>query len=322
MDGPADRPRPRRHPRRRHGSGQDRHAHRAAPEPHELHRKRTAKRPRRPWSCARRRCWATGSARSSASRPACRCSAITARARGSRTPPRASSSRPTPRCAPIRTCWPSTHPGWGLVVADEAQNVKNPRSRGAQALRDIPSDARIAMTGTPVENNLSELWAILDWTTPGLLGTHDQFRTQWSRRIESRPRRRGGQRLVHADPPVPAASPQERSRHRPGAAAQDRDRPHHAPDPRAGRAVRGGRAPDDGPDRAGRGHPAARPGGQAADPAQADLQPPGALPARDRGSLWAAARASSASSTSWSRRSWPRTAGCWCSRSTPRWAAC
>ncbi len=76
-------------------------------------------------------------------------------------------------------------PGWGLVVADEAQNVKNPRSRGAQALRDIPADARIAMTGTPVENNLSELWAILDWTTPGLLGTHDQFRTQWSRRIES-----------------------------------------------------------------------------------------------------------------------------------------
>ena len=76
-------------------------------------------------------------------------------------------------------------PGWGLVVADEAQNVKNPRSRSAQALRDIPSDARIAMTGTPVENNLSELWAILDWTTPGLLGTHDQFRSQWSRRIES-----------------------------------------------------------------------------------------------------------------------------------------
>jgi superfamily II DNA or RNA helicase len=76
-------------------------------------------------------------------------------------------------------------PGWGLVVADEAQNVKNPRSRAAQALRDIPSDARVAMTGTPVENNLSELWAILDWTTPGLLGTHDQFRSEWSRRIES-----------------------------------------------------------------------------------------------------------------------------------------
>ncbi|MCW2799938.1 MAG: helicase, partial [Aeromicrobium sp.] len=77
-------------------------------------------------------------------------------------------------------------PGWGLVVADEAQNVKNPRARTAQALRTIPAVARLALTGTPVENNLSELWAILDWTTPGLLGTYEQFRVQWSRPIEAR----------------------------------------------------------------------------------------------------------------------------------------
>ncbi|MBC7630613.1 DEAD/DEAH box helicase [Aeromicrobium sp.] len=77
-------------------------------------------------------------------------------------------------------------PGWGLVVADEAQNVKNPRARTAQALRDIPAVARLALTGTPVENNLSELWAILDWTTPGLLGSYEQFRSTWSRPIESR----------------------------------------------------------------------------------------------------------------------------------------
>jgi len=76
-------------------------------------------------------------------------------------------------------------PGWGLVVADEAQNIKNPRAKASQALREIPTDHRIAMTGTPVENNLSELWAILDWTTPGLLGPHEQFREEWSRRIES-----------------------------------------------------------------------------------------------------------------------------------------
>jgi superfamily II DNA or RNA helicase len=77
-------------------------------------------------------------------------------------------------------------PGWGLVVADEAQNVKNPRARTAKALRDIPAVARLALTGTPVENNLSELWAILDWTTPGLLGSYEQFRGHWSRPIESR----------------------------------------------------------------------------------------------------------------------------------------
>ncbi len=57
-----------------------------------------------------------------------------------------------------------------MVVADEAQHVKNPYSATAKALRTIPSPARVALTGTPVENNLSELWALLDWTTPGLPG--------------------------------------------------------------------------------------------------------------------------------------------------------
>ncbi|MDR3033051.1 MAG: DEAD/DEAH box helicase [Kitasatospora sp.] len=74
---------------------------------------------------------------------------------------------------------------WGMVVADEAQHIKNPLSGTAKALRLIPADARIALTGTPVENNLSELWAILDWTTPGLLGSHGAFRTRWSRPIEA-----------------------------------------------------------------------------------------------------------------------------------------
>ncbi len=65
---------------------------------------------------------------------------------------------------------------WGLVVADEAQHVKNPLARTARELRAIPAQARLALTGTPVENRLSELWAILDWTTPGLLGPLELFR--------------------------------------------------------------------------------------------------------------------------------------------------
>ncbi len=65
---------------------------------------------------------------------------------------------------------------WGLVVADEAQQVKNPTSATARALRRIPASARVAMTGTPVENRLTELWALLDWTTPGLLGQVETFR--------------------------------------------------------------------------------------------------------------------------------------------------
>jgi superfamily II DNA or RNA helicase len=65
--------------------------------------------------------------------------------------------------------------GWGLAVADEAQHVKNPLSRTARELRAVPAPARVALTGTPVENRLSELWAILDWTTPGLLGHLEPF---------------------------------------------------------------------------------------------------------------------------------------------------
>ncbi|MGW6928531.1 DEAD/DEAH box helicase [Lentzea sp. NPDC054927] len=68
---------------------------------------------------------------------------------------------------------------WGMVVADEAQHVKNPHSGTAKALRSIPAGTRVALSGTPVENSLSELWSILDWTTPGLLGTHRAFRTRW-----------------------------------------------------------------------------------------------------------------------------------------------
>ncbi|MFI9626553.1 DEAD/DEAH box helicase [Streptomyces sp. NPDC052042] len=73
---------------------------------------------------------------------------------------------------------------WGLVVADEAQHVKNPYSATAGQLRTIGARARVALTGTPVENNLSELWAILDWTTPGLLGRLGTFRTRYARAVE------------------------------------------------------------------------------------------------------------------------------------------
>ncbi|MFE4534709.1 DEAD/DEAH box helicase [Streptomyces scopuliridis] len=74
---------------------------------------------------------------------------------------------------------------WGMVVADEAQHVKNPYSATARQLRTIGARARVALSGTPVENNLSELWAILDWTTPGLLGRLGTFRTRYAESVES-----------------------------------------------------------------------------------------------------------------------------------------
>ncbi|HET6360267.1 DEAD/DEAH box helicase, partial [Streptomyces sp.] len=73
---------------------------------------------------------------------------------------------------------------WGMVVADEAQHVKNPYSTTAAQLRTIGAKARVALSGTPVENNLSELWAILDWTAPGLLGRLGTFRRRYAHVVE------------------------------------------------------------------------------------------------------------------------------------------
>ncbi|MBP2400761.1 superfamily II DNA or RNA helicase [Streptomyces syringium] len=84
----------------------------------------------------------------------------------------------------LRAAELAEHP-WGLVVADEAQHVKNPFSATAKALRTLRARARVALTGTPVENNLSELWALLDWTTPGLLGSLKAFCDQYARGAES-----------------------------------------------------------------------------------------------------------------------------------------
>ncbi|MFJ2946429.1 DEAD/DEAH box helicase [Streptomyces sp. NPDC087226] len=85
---------------------------------------------------------------------------------------------------------------WGMVVADEAQHVKNPHSATAKALRTIPAPARVALTGTPVENNLSELWALLDWTTPGLLGPLKSFRARHARAVETGEDEEAAERLA------------------------------------------------------------------------------------------------------------------------------
>jgi hypothetical protein len=65
---------------------------------------------------------------------------------------------------------------WGLIVADEAQHAKNALSRTARSLRALPLTGRVALTGTPVENRLTDLWSILDWATPGILGPLESFR--------------------------------------------------------------------------------------------------------------------------------------------------
>lgn len=70
---------------------------------------------------------------------------------------------------------------WDRVVVDEAQTIKNPNSDAAQTLRRIPARSRLALTGTPIENGLGDLWAILDFSNPGLVGPRAAFVSQLSR---------------------------------------------------------------------------------------------------------------------------------------------
>jgi SNF2 family DNA or RNA helicase len=68
-----------------------------------------------------------------------------------------------------------TESAWHLVVIDEAQAIKNPQAQQTRAVKKLLSRRRLALTGTPVENRLSDLWSLFDFLCPGLLGTHAEF---------------------------------------------------------------------------------------------------------------------------------------------------
>ncbi len=69
---------------------------------------------------------------------------------------------------------------WHTLVLDEAQAIKNPTSDTSQQLRRIHAHTRLALTGTPIENGLGDLWAVLDFTNPGLVGSRPSFLAQMS----------------------------------------------------------------------------------------------------------------------------------------------
>jgi SNF2 family DNA or RNA helicase len=87
---------------------------------------------------------------------------------------------------------------WHRLVLDEAQLVKNNRSRAARAVRTIDAGHRLALTGTPVENRLAELWSIMDAVNPGLLGTVTAFRDRYAVPIERHGRTDVARRLQTA----------------------------------------------------------------------------------------------------------------------------
>ncbi|MEM1169217.1 MAG: SNF2-related protein [Cyanobacteria bacterium P01_H01_bin.35] len=73
---------------------------------------------------------------------------------------------------------------WQSIIVDEAQNIKNPEAKQSQAVRKLDASFRIALTGTPVENRLSELWSILDFLNPGYLGQKQFFQRRFAIPIE------------------------------------------------------------------------------------------------------------------------------------------
>ncbi len=73
---------------------------------------------------------------------------------------------------------------WADVILDEAQNIKNPSTKAAQSARRLPAGWRAALTGTPVENRLSDLWSIFQFLNPGYLGSGEDFRRRFTVPIE------------------------------------------------------------------------------------------------------------------------------------------
>ena len=145
---------------------------------------------------------------------------------------------------------------WRRLVLDEAQAVKNSRATAARAVRRISAEHRVALTGTPVENRLSELWSVMDVLNPGLLGTADRFRERYAVPIERHGSDEAASRLRTVTRPylLRRVKTDPTDHRRP--AREDRDHaalPAHA---RAGHALPHGRRRHDGEDRGRAGHPA------------------------------------------------------------------
>ncbi len=73
---------------------------------------------------------------------------------------------------------------WGAVIIDEAQNIKNPKAKRTKALKELRRSVALAVTGTPIENNLMDAWSILDFVSPGYLGDEKAFQKQFENDID------------------------------------------------------------------------------------------------------------------------------------------
>lgn len=74
---------------------------------------------------------------------------------------------------------------WGIVILDEAQNIKNPKTKQARSARSLKADFRVALTGTPIENNVGDLWSIMEFLNPGFLGSQADFKRRFLMPIQA-----------------------------------------------------------------------------------------------------------------------------------------
>ena len=127
---------------------------------------------------------------------------------------------------------------WSGLVLDEAQFVKNHQSKVYQCARRLPAPFKLAITGTPMENNLMELWSLLSITAPGLFPSPTRFREYYARPIEKRRRRRAAGAAAAPDQAAGQAPHQGAGGRRPAARSRSRcsrssSHPRHRTDLRA-----------------------------------------------------------------------------------------
>ena len=84
---------------------------------------------------------------------------------------------------------------WGMLIIDEAQSIKNPATAQSKAIKSLVTPCKIAMTGTPIENRLSELWSIFDFINKGYLGSSSEFQDKYVFEIEKLKQNQAAQRL-------------------------------------------------------------------------------------------------------------------------------
>ena len=90
---------------------------------------------------------------------------------------------------------------WSGVILDEAQNIKNPETRQARAARALQAGYRVALTGTPVENNIGDLWSLMEFLNPGFLGTQTEFKRTFFVPIQANRDSEAVERLKHLTRP-------------------------------------------------------------------------------------------------------------------------